>query len=145
MRFSIRPFVVVLGCLLFACGCTRNPFNLQPVSGTVKYEDGTVPEGEYGLVRLEPVAPHKDKYSPRAGTGQLMPDGKFDLMTFKPADGIIPGTYRVVLLIWKTYRGHEPVIPRAYSNAETTPIEPIVVNVGQNRFDFVIQKDLPNR
>ncbi len=71
---------------------------LIKVSGTVKYKDGTVPDGQYRLITFQPV-PHDpgpiENFDPRRGAGGTIgPDGRFEAMTLRPATASCPGDTR---------------------------------------------------
>jgi hypothetical protein len=122
---------------LLCCGCQGNALGLVNVDGTVKCADGTVPAGEVRTIRFEPI---EGSTSARAATAEIQPDGSFQMMTLKPGDGVVPGEYAVTLVIWKTYRGQEPVLPAAYSRAATSPLPKAVVKSnGSNHFNFLIE------
>jgi hypothetical protein len=127
--------VVVLG------GCSNLPFEFVPVSGSVKYKDGTVPDGVVRVVRFEPVADANGSTSPRAAANFLEADGTFQLMTMRPRDGAIPNDYKVVLLFWKDAARRESTIPPGYGKAKTTPLPTVTVKSGEtNQFDFIVER-----
>lgn len=133
-----------LVALFSTSGCSKSPFDLAPVTGTVKYVDGTVPAAESRLIRFEPVATAGGPASHRPATAQVKPDGTFEAMTLKPGDGAMPGEYKVVLLFWKSHIKQDSVLPKEYGKAASTPLPVISVKAGQkNHFDLVIEKRLP--
>ena len=87
----MRIVLVALGC--FACwGCGTAgggaPAALIPVKGKVTYKGQPVTQGR---IRFEP-----DGYG-RPATGQIKPDGTFELTTQKPGDGVVAGHHRVTV------------------------------------------------
>ena len=139
MLQTLRQFVVLVPFVVLT-GCSNLPFELVPVSGSVKYKDGTVPEGMVRVVRFEAIADAQGNKSPRAAANFLEPDGTFQLMTMRPRDGAIPGDYNVVLLFWKDATTRESTIPPAYGKANTTPLPIVTVESGgDNRFDLIVE------
>ena len=140
MLGTLRP-LIVLAFLAATAGCSKSPFELVKVSGSVKYTDGTIPEGAVRVVRFEPLADAEGNVSPRAAAGYLEPDGTFQLATLRPRDGAIPGEYKPVLLFWKSPTTRESVVPQAYGKAATTPLPTLSVRSGEaNHFDLAIEK-----
>lgn len=80
---------VVLLLLLGAAGCASK---LQPVRGKVVFPDGK-PLTE-GLVVFEP---EQQGNSPISARGEIQADGSYQLSTYKPGDGALPGKYRVLV------------------------------------------------
>ena len=85
---------LVLACLvLLMSGCWGgNELGLVPVSGTITFSGGPPPaEGRITFSPTE-VAPGKPR---RPARGPFGTDGKFEAESFKPGDGLVPGTYKV--------------------------------------------------
>jgi hypothetical protein len=116
--------------MLVGCG---GDADMLAVSGTVKYADGTSPQGETARIVFQPTA------QGRPATATLGGDGSFELMTQTPGDGALPGHYKVVLEIWKSYRDQESVIPPEYGDAATTPLE-ATVDAEHTEFEFTVEK-----
>ncbi|HZW30350.1 MAG TPA: hypothetical protein VFF52_06545, partial [Isosphaeraceae bacterium] len=62
--------------------------SLIPVKGKVTYKGQPMTKG---MVRFEP-----DGYG-RMASGQLQPDGTFELTTLKPGDGVVAGEHQVFI------------------------------------------------
>ncbi|MCI0463975.1 MAG: hypothetical protein L0Z62_44140 [Gemmataceae bacterium] len=73
--------------LLLGCGGGRT----FPVRGKVVYRDGKPFPG--GLVVFQPV----DAGNKHSADGEIQPDGRFELRTFHPGDGVVPGKYRALI------------------------------------------------
>lgn len=86
----MRPFrLAAVPLVLFAlAGCGGG---LYPVRGTVTLDDGT--PVTRGLVVFE----RTDGGKPVTARGEIGPDGRYELSTNKPGDGVPPGKYRVLL------------------------------------------------
>ncbi len=112
-------------------GCGANPDVLIPVTGSVKYADGSIPTGESAVVWFEPVAGGKP------ASGNLDAAGSFEVTTLAPGDGVRAGTYKVVLKIWKSYREQSSVVPEQYADPSTTPLE-ATVDGDHTFFDFTV-------
>ena len=88
--------VMILALLAMAAvpGCTRNP-RVVPVSGVVMYNDKPLP---FGTVLFQP-----DKG--QMAVGEIQGDGTFQLSSYGPNDGAVPGSHRVSV---NCYEGQRP-------------------------------------
>ena len=114
---------------------------LLKVSGTVKFTDGTIPEGQYRFVTFQPDPPRpasSENFDPKKGAGgEIRPDGSFALTTIKPGDGVLPGHYKVTIKCLKNYADPASLtIPKKYADFSTTPLE---VTIDQQRSDLVFE------
>ena len=132
--------------LLVSAGCGGSGPEMIPVGGSVKFSDGTVPQGEVAVVRFEPVQPSDaggaagEAEIRKGASGDIRPDGSFTLTTVAPGDGVIPGRYKVCFTVLETYVGEEPLVPAQYRNAQTTPFEVTVGPDGASQTEFVLEK-----
>lgn len=122
---------LALGTLSLA-GCGEDTFEMASASGTVKFNDGSIPQGEMITVRFEPngIPPVGNKVAQPA-SGDLQPDGSFSLRTHAE-EGAAVGKYDAFLTVIKKY-------------GETPPVEyslgPAQVKSGEsNVFDFKVDK-----
>lgn len=106
---------------------------IVPVSGTVKNADGAPLIFESGTIIFQPAA------AGRAANGAVDKGGAFAMTTATPGDGVQPGTYKVVLQLWKNYRDHVLAVPEAYGDVSTTPLE-VTVDADHDHFDLSIEK-----
>ena len=83
--FPVRSLVLVL-FLVISAGCGKS--RLSPVSGTVTL-DGKPLAG--ASVHFVPEGAGKD------ATAETDQQGQFTMSTFEPRDGVLPGTYKVVI------------------------------------------------
>ncbi len=124
---------------LVLTGCGESEVELAPAGGTVKFTDGTVPQGETAIVNFSPSG--KDKKALKKGaSADIQPDGSFQLMTVEPGDGVIPGKYKVTIIVHKTYLGQELLVPPKYLQAQTTPFEETIELGKPNQFEFTLDK-----
>ncbi|MGD9126133.1 MAG: hypothetical protein PVH19_02035 [Planctomycetia bacterium] len=84
-RFSWIAVVVVLGGMLFFCGCNDNPLGRQSVSGMVKLDGKPL---EQGMIAFEP----KQRGKGHVGGGAKIKDGHYTISTEK---GLPPDEYWV--------------------------------------------------
>ncbi len=126
---------------------------LVKVSGTVKFKDGSVPEGQYRFVTLQPVkvyvAPSSDIEVHVAVTdltvlkgagGEIQADGRFEMTTIKRGDGVLPGRYKVTIKCLKNYADPDSLtIPKKYAEFSTTPLE-VTIEKRRSDLDFVLEK-----
>lgn len=122
--------VGVMSAAVF-CGCVKNDGPV-PVTGTVKYPDGSIPAGEVCDVRFE-------REGGKMARGVIGADGTFKLTTMEPDDGAFPGQYKVCLEVFKTYMGRESVVAPEFEKMSTTPLNADVKRGDKNHFDFVVK------
>ncbi len=134
-----RPLPTILCLALLACciaGCSGGGPDVEmvPVSGTVHFADGTVPQGEIATVNFEPIAGGPNQRR-KLAFGEIQPDGSFRMTTVEPGDGVIAGKYKVVFDVRKNNLDVESLVPDKYTKPETTPIE-VTVESGVEPFEF---------
>ena len=114
------------------CG-SGGPFDYVPVSGTVKYEDGTPFPADGIQLRFDAQdAPKVENAFPRPGLARLNAQGEFDSVTsYKYGDGLIPGKHKVAIEAGPT------VVAKEYSSIATTPL---VVDTNDAPFDIKVPK-----
>lgn len=125
--------LVALG-LLFS-GCSREPFPLVRVAGTVTYEDGEPIPADTLTIRFVPLAdPRDSKTHPRPGTTLAGSDGTFNrVTTHKANDGIVRGRHKVLIRA----APNDDVVPRKYLRAEETPLE---VDTADSPFHLKVER-----
>jgi hypothetical protein len=130
MRISVlRPLAVAAPLLLLVGGCGPSggvsAVETVPVKGKVTYKGKPLTKG---VVTFEP------RNSGRTATGQIGPDGDFELTTLKKGDGAAPGKHRV------SVSGTGPtakaeVIPIKYAEVNTSKLE---VEVAKDKTEYPI-------
>jgi hypothetical protein len=104
-------------------GCGNAPPQAPPtlpVKGKVTFKGKPVTKG---AVTFEPDGMGKEAH------GDIQPDGTFELTTYKPGDGAVPGTHRVAV----SYAGK--TIPLKYTNVASSKVE---VEVTEGKTDYTI-------
>lgn len=147
MKNNVSKLVALVGVfMLVACaGCGGR----VQVKGTVKFSDGT--PLSYGTVNFT--------NDTTMCKGQIEKDGSFTMRTFKPGDGVPPGTYKVYItdtlqfgesgakvktgdvemeLIGKSSN----TVPYEYADPDKSPLGTITVSKSMNQ-DFVIEGSSP--
>jgi hypothetical protein len=144
-----RFFCIVGGALLFSTpllvGCGKSDGRMQ-VTGTLKYEDGTVPKGASpAVVRFEPEDPNAPNVRPATGYPNAE-TGEFELYCVKPGDGAYPGKYKVTLMVNSLYppRPNGIMVPQEYTNVETTPLS-YEISSANHHFDLKVPKRDPKK
>jgi hypothetical protein len=102
----LRRWPVVAAALALLPAAVGCGVKLHPVRGQVTYPDGK-PVSE-GVVVFEGQG-QENRVTAR---GEIQADGRYELSTFKPGDGVPPGRYRVL------------VAPRSDPNAVDRPNKP---------------------
>ncbi len=130
IRISVsRSFVLAASLLLPCAGCGLSggsqSVETVPVKGTVTYKGKPLSKG---VVTFEPRA------SGRTATGEISPDGTFELTTLKQGDGAAQGKHRV------SVSGTGPtakaeLVPKKYAEANTSKLE---VEVTRDKTDYAI-------
>jgi hypothetical protein len=121
------------------CGGPTGPKRV-PVSGTVKYEDGSIPTGAVTVIRFEPArAGNAADPNTKAASGTIQPDGSYQLTTVEENDGAFPGEYKVTFTVMKDYGDNISLVAPEFTDAATTPHSATVTLDGKNKFDFTIK------
>jgi hypothetical protein len=117
------PVLVFVFALLAGLGCGK-AVTTYKVKGTVTYKEKALTTG---VVAFH----HTDAKSPLV-TGDIHPDGTFELTTIKPGDGDAAGEYRVTVTsmtpghgvegVDQDYRPPQPLIPLKYMRLVETPL-----------------------
>lgn len=128
-------FLVLLSSALLATGCGGGK-GLVPVSGSVKYSDGTAPNGldNIATVTFQSVGDGE------GATGDLDENGNFRLTTDDPYDGAYPGEYKVTVVVMEGYPDGKHATAEEYRNFDSTPLTATVKASGENKFDFTIER-----
>lgn len=114
------------GPLWWTAGCGRGEPKPVPVQGRITLGGGAWPKP--GTVKFSPIQP-EEGFPALPGVADFDVDGKFEVQTFRPADGLMPGRYRVGVVCWEqppTYEnsvGKNSYVPDAYRDAEASPLE----------------------
>ena len=128
-------FAFGLASLLLA-GCSGNELELHPVTGTVKYSDGSVPQGEMSTITFTPANPMEGK----AASSNIEPDGSFKLYTVTQGDGgALAGEYRVTVNVIQGYPRGRSLVAGEYTDFNKTPLN-ATVDADKNHFDFTVKK-----
>lgn len=113
---ALQPWAITF-VLLALAGC-GGP-SLYPVHGKVTWENGAdARELEGGMVVCESV-------DGRVGSrGDIEKDGSFQLSTYEPGDGALPGKHRVAVVEYSPKEPPPPpIIDRAFSRVESSGLE----------------------
>lgn len=110
-----------------AVGCSdASPYDLVSVSGTVKYEDGSLIPAETIMLKFEPQAKPLDaKTHPRKAFGRVdVSTGAFDTMTtHKYGDGVVAGRHKVLIIPTTSDGKITKLVPDEYLSSANTPVE----------------------
>ncbi len=129
--------VVCAVAILVLAGCSGGRLKLHEVTGTVKFQDGTVPSGDMSSITFVPAEPMKGK----AASGNIESDGSFELWTLTQGDGgAMAGDYHVTLNVIKGYPQGRPMVAKKYTDLEDTPLNATVKAGEKNHFDFAVEK-----
>ena len=115
-------------CLIAAAtttlGCKKNP-EVVPVAGKVLYNGKPLP---FGIVMFQPEVG-------QAAQGEIQPDGSFQLSSYLPNDGAVPGRHKISIRCFsgqKTADGGGPpgrlLIPQKYTRFGTSGLTAEIAN-----------------
>jgi hypothetical protein len=136
---SVKPWRVVLVAGLFLLGAGGCGARLYPVRGKVTFADGK-PVSE-GMVVFE----SKSQENPITARGELRADGSYELSTYQPGDGTLPGKYRALVVPKSDPNAVDkaskppPFAPR-YTDFRTSGLEFDVTEAGPNHFPIQVDK-----
>jgi hypothetical protein len=125
-----------LASLAFGCGPSEPPTPpTVPVRGKVTYQGQPVPKG---TVTYQPT-------SGRPASGEIQPDGTYQLSTFGSKDGAVAGTYKIIIIAnsgdpskMPSTPGYVPpkdLVPKKYSSLETSGLE-MTVSEDKTSYDL---------
>lgn len=144
MPDRLRCVCILAALVLVAplAGCGPKGPKLYKVRGTVKYADGSVPEGGVRLIRFEPASFAEGKAVPGTKTAQadIQEDGSFELSTVDPNDGVLPGKYKVTFTIRAGYTDGRSGMDPKYGTAQTTPLEVTVGEDVDEEYNFTLER-----
>lgn len=136
MRESIGTTALLL--LIAVFGCQRqSTLQTAPVTGKVTYQGKPVVQG---TVVFTPEG------SGHAATGDIQPDGTFQLTTSKKNDGAVPGKYKVAVQVFPAeggavpgmeFAGGKPPIPLKFMDAGTSGLT-AEIKAGENTLDLAL-------
>jgi hypothetical protein len=135
----------VAAALLTLQACTDRPAT-YPVTGTVKFDDGTPLTG--GTVEFRNVT--TDIAKQINARGEIAPDGKYQLTSFQPNDGAIAGEHQVCVFPAAqdtpgSLDSEPPPSPleRKYQAYETSGLSYTVKADGKNEYNIPVGKKVP--
>ena len=133
-----RSAVVIFAVsILVLVGCSGGRLKLHEVTGTVKFQDGTVPNGEMSTITFVPANPMEGK----AATSNIETDGSFELWTISQGDGgALAGDYDVTLNVIKGYPRGRSMVAKKYTDLENTPLNATIKAGEKNHFDFKVER-----
>jgi hypothetical protein len=133
---SVQRLGIVFLLAAVSLGCGKgSPY--VPVTGTVKFSDGSVPKGYERAVTFQPVPGGPGT---KGASSLIEDDGAFSLRTLRPGDGALPGNYAVTVHVVDAVMDGKSVVADKFTKASATPLKATVSADGENRFDFVVER-----
>ncbi len=120
--------------LVLVTGCSKSDHPVVfPVKGVVTYKG-------------QPVSGAMVTFFPKTGRpagGTTGADGKFELSTFAPGDGAMPGPHQVAIakrtpISDKPYSPVKDELPAQYGDVSKSPLTADVTEKGPNEFPFAL-------
>jgi hypothetical protein len=121
---------------LILTGCGRGDPHV-PVTGTVKFADGSIPKADIASITFQPAAGGPGT---KGASSLIAEDGSFSLRTVKPGDGALPGDYLVTVHVTDGYPRGKSLVADVYTKPDTTPLKATVDASKKNHFDFVVER-----
>jgi len=121
--------------MLVLVGCRGGRLKLHKVTGTVKFQDGTVPQGDIAMITFVAAVPTEGN----AAACDIEPDGSFELGTLTQGDGALAGDYKVTLHVSKGYPIGKSLIAKKYTTLDT-PLKVTIKAGEKNHFDFEVER-----
>lgn len=128
----LRHSIGLLGlvCLLLLTGCGDGFPKRYPVSGSVRFADGS--PVKTGTIELG------GNGSRWTASGEIQRDGSFSLTTVKKGDGAVPGDYKIVIrqmvLAYLPAQGghdHGKLVSEHYRDYKSTDLK-VTIKAGEN-------------
>ena len=145
-------WITLAAALLAGCGSEEDKWTAErpkpaPAGGTVQYKGEAV---EGATVVFVPQG------HTQAATAQTDASGKFQLQTYEPGDGAVPGEYKVTVRKVETPAAppeteitnpndttapqHRSLIPERYSNVQQTDLTASVKEGAENNFTLELKE-----
>jgi hypothetical protein len=93
-----------------------------PVKGKVTYKGKPLTQGE---IVFEPDSAGREAH------GNILPDGSFELTTFKQGDGAVPGTHRIAV----TGTSRNDGVPAKFKNVSSSKTQ---VEVAEGKTEYAV-------
>jgi hypothetical protein len=125
--------------LVAVAGCGGS--KLYPVEGKIVYPDGQA------AVELAGASVEFDPVEGKEGArGQVQADGSFRMGTFQPADGVVPGSYRVCIQppLPDLDRPVPSLLPRRYGDFQTSGLQ-VTIKPEKNPLTLIVERAKPKR
>ena len=139
----MKRIALLFGCslVLATIGCSER-MPLHEVTGTVKFSDGSIPQGEMATITFVPTNVMEGK----GASSNIESDGSFKLWTLEQGDGgALAGDYRVTLSVTRRYPKLEHMVAREFTDLRDTPLTATVKAGEENVFDFIVEKPKKRR
>jgi hypothetical protein len=109
----------------WGCGSREGPYvgTTVPVKGKVTYKGKPLTQGE---IVFEPDSAGREAH------GNIQSDGTFELTTFNPGDGAVPGTHRIAV----TGTSKKDAVPSKYQNVSSSKTK---VEVAEGKAEYSVE------
>jgi hypothetical protein len=127
--------------LVLACmGCGAEGESTIPVYGRITFDGGPCPAE--GTIAFSPISV-EEGVPRRPGTAEFKQDGKFQATSFRPGDGLLPGTYRALISCWTGEPSNKD--PSSYERLNCVPRDyiPEEIVVDRSAEEIEITIDVP--
>lgn len=138
----ISPWLALLLLLATIGGCGKQGNSTIPVSGKITYGGGEWPAS--GNITFAPLSV-AEGFPRRPGSAAFQQDGSFEVTSFKPGDGLVPGTYSISISCYE----QQPVgtDPSSFDRFNAVPkdfkTDDLVIEVDSD--PIVVEFDVPKK
>lgn len=132
--------VISLGGLFLVSGCAEShPYAIVPITGFVKYADGSLISAErIALTFTSDQPPLDSKTHPRPGIGDVnIEDGSVIVSTYEFDDGLIRGKHKVTVMSVDARGLPTKDVPSRYHKSDTSGL---TVDTENLPFELLIEK-----
>jgi len=138
----LRNFWILALAPSLLSGCSDGPQTI-PVTGNIRFAGGPPPAN--GTITFMPVEA-KAGMPRRPGTGKFDPeDSTYEVTTFKPGDGLIPGRYAVNISCYTSPPSSAKPESFVVNNAVPEDWQPEEVAVEEDSDDLELDFDVPSK
>jgi hypothetical protein len=132
----VNRLAIVLLLAVVSVGCGKgDPY--VPVTGTVKYSDGSALKGFERMVTFQPMPSGPGT---KGASSLIADDSTFSLRTLRPGDGALPGNYVVTVHAVDAVRDGKSLVAEVFTNAQSTPLKATVTADAENHFDLTVER-----
>ncbi|QDT66991.1 hypothetical protein [Calycomorphotria hydatis] len=139
LTFCLMVFITLAGCQ------QADRDEVSPVKGVVIYQGNPLSGGS-----IQFIPDSSQGTTGRMATGKIGPDGTFELTTYEPGDGALPGHHKVTISYYEseefdpenpTLSESKSLVPEKYGDPTQSGLNAEVLSGKENTFEFTLNAD----